>query len=82
MGIECILVQVASKNPVPTNLEEFYLLDVSVVLEGQDTKLSLGNSLAPFQRLKLALKNEAEFYEDGSILDQVLNWLEIPKLAS
>ena len=81
MDIDCILFQVVSKSPVPTNPEEFYLLDVWVILQGQDTKLPLGNSSAPFQRLKLALKNEAEVHEDGSILHQVLNWLEKPKLA-
>ena len=79
--IDCILVQVVSKSPVPSNPEQFYLLDVSVIPQGQDTKLPLGNSSAPFQRLKLALKNEAEVHEDGSILHQVLNWLEKPKLA-
>ena len=82
MDIDCILVQVVSKSPVPTKPEEFYLVDVSVILQSQDTKLPLGNSSAPFQRLKLALKNEAELNEDGSILHQVLNWLEKPKLAS
>ena len=82
MDIDCILDQGVSKSPVPTNPEEFYLLDVSVILQGQDTKLRLGNSSAPFQRLKLALTNEAELHEDGSILHQVLNWLEKPKLAS
>ena len=81
MDIDCILVQVVNKSPVPINPEEFYLLDVSVILQGQDTKLPLGNSSAPFQRIKLALKNEAEVHEDGSILQQVLNWLEKPKLA-
>ena len=81
MNIDCILVQVVSKSAVLTNPGEFYLLDVSVILQRQDTKLPLGDSSAPFQRLKLALKNEAEVHEDGSILHQVLNWLEKPKFA-
>ena len=81
MEIDCILVQVVSKSPVPTNPEEFYLLDVSVIPQGQDTKLPLGNSSAPLQRLKLALKNEAEWHENGSIVHSALIWLEKPKLA-
>ena len=60
MEVECILVQVVSKNPVPSNLEEFDLLVVSILRNSRDNRLPLVNSSAARQRFKLALRNESE----------------------